>query len=785
MSLVESTFISTGLGATRHAPDRHCGVWLAWVGLGLCPVVETIGEEAPASPSAEQVEFFETKIRPLFADECFRCHSDEAKKLKGDLHLDTRAGMLKGGETGAAVVPGNPDASLLIKAVRYKDQETAMPPKKRLSDVQVADLETWVRMGSPWPEKVTTTVPTAIGKKSYDWEKFRAEHWAFKKVVKVEPPAVKDAAWVSDPIDNFVLAGLEAAALKPAMPADKRALIRRAYLDMIGLPPTPEEVAAFINDPSPKAFAKVVDTLLASPQYGERWGRHWLDVARYSDGIGGALDPEPLPEIWRYRDWVVAALNSDMPYDQFVRAQIAGDVGAENREAGIPTGFFAVGPSYITDGNTDEAVAQARAETLADRVDTFSRAFLGLTVACARCHDHKFDPITTKDYYALAGIFNNTATGLLPTAPQPVVAEFDSAQKPIKELEARIKAAETAKQDAVEQKAQLEQLRKAAPPMYRRAHMLAESGSADMPVAIRGDLRKPGEPAPRRFLQIVAGENAPLLNEGSGRRQLAEAVVDPRNPLTARVIVNRVWKHHFGQALARTPSNFGVIGEKPTHPELLDWLAATFVENGWSLKKLHRMILLSSTWQMSSHYRADAFAKDGENRLLWRMNPRKLEVESWRDSLLAVTGELDPTIGGPPTDAMLESKRRTLYGTLSRNGDHYPSDEFLRLFDFPAPRSTSEARTVSTVPQQYLFMLNSPFMTARAKALAERLQRESSDDRARIGRAYQLLYSRPPAAGETDLGLAFLADAANGESGSRWPSYAQVLLSAHEFRQIQ
>ena len=331
----------------------------------------------------------------------------------------------------------------------------------------------------------------------------------------------------------------------------------------------------------------------------------------------------------------------------------------------------------------------------------------------------------------------------------------------------------------------MERLRKVAPPIYQRAHMLAESGSKDMAVAIRGDLRKPGEPAPRRFLQIIAGENAPLFNEGSGRRQLADAVVDPANPLTARVIVNRVWKHHFGQALARTPSNFGVIGEKPTHPELLDWLAATFVENGWSLKKLHRMILLSATWQMSSRYDADAFAKDGENRLLWRMNPRKLEVESWRDSLLAVTGELDPALGGPPTDAIMESKRRTLYGSVSRNGDHYKSDEFLRLFDFPAPRATSEARTVSTVPQQYLFMLNSSFMTARAKALAERLAHESADDRARIERAYQLLYARPPEPGETDLALAFLADTASGEPGARWQSYAQVLLSAHEFRQIQ
>jgi hypothetical protein len=262
-------------------------------------------------------------------------------------------------------------------------------------------------------------------------------------------------------------------------------------------------------------------------------------------------------------------------------------------------------------------------------------------------------------------------------------------------------------------------------------------------------------------------------------------VADPANALTARVIVNRVWQHHFRQALARTPSNVGVIGEKPTHPELLDWLAATFVENGWSLKKLHRLILLSFTWQMSSRYRADAFAQDGENRLLWRMNPRRLEVESWRDSLLAVTGELDRTLGGPPTDKILESNRRTLYGKVSRNGDRFLSDEFLRLFDFPAPRSTSEQRTASTVPQQHLFMLNSAFMAARAKALAARLQRESGDARARIARAYQLLYSRPPAADESALGLAFLADTAAGTTGSRWESYAQALLSAQEFRQIQ
>ncbi len=739
-----------------------------------------------AAPAAD-LEFFETRIRPLLAENCFKCHSATSEKLKGGLHLDTRAGMLKGGESGPSLVPGQPDESRLIQAVRYKDEKTAMPPKKKLADAQIADLEAWVRLGSPWPEQ--SVAPAAVdGKKGYDWEKFRAGHWAFRKVVKPEPPKVKSAAWARNPVDQFVLARLQAAQLKPAPPAEKSILLRRAYLDLTGLPPTPEAVAAFLGDKSSGAFAKVVDALLASPQYGERWGRHWLDVARYSDGLGGFLDAEALPEAWRYRDWVVAALNRDLPYDQFVRAQIAGDLIGDDRELGVGTGFFAVGPTYISDGGDPAATAQAQAETLADRVDTFSRAFLGLTVACARCHDHKFDPITARDYYALAGIFNNSKAGLASLASREVVAAFDAAQKAIQEQEKKIKAAgtnEAAKPHVPELKAELERLKKAAPPPLPKAHLLGDTGSSDLPVAIRGDLRKPGEPAPRRFLQILAGENAPLFKEGSGRRQLADAVADPANALTARVIVNRVWQHHFGQALARTPGNFGMIGEKPTHPELLDWLAATFVEKGWSLKKLHRLILLSSTWQMSSHYDPAAFAADGENRLLWRMNPRQLEVESWRDSLLAVTGELDRTLGGPPTEKILETSRRTLYSKISRNGDRFLSDEFLRLFDFPAPRTTSEVRSTSTVPQQHLFMMNSAFMAARAKALAARLGRESAEDCVRIARAYQLLYARAPAAGETALGLAFLADPAGGGAGSRWESYAQALLSAHEFRQIQ
>lgn len=922
--------------------------WLAVAAIGLHDGTVVAADATPkgSQPTPEQIEFFESKIRPLLVAECYPCHSHQATKLKGSLYLDSSAAMLKGGESGPAVVPGNPDTSLLVKAVRYKEQEIAMPPKKRLTDAQIADLETWVRTGSVWPE--AGGVVATNGPSGYDWAKFRAEHWAFRKVEKPPPPAVTNRTWIRSPIDAFVLARLEAAKLKPAPAADKRLLIRRAFLDLIGLPPTPEQVSAFLADPSPDAFATVVDRLLASTQYGERWGRHWLDVARYSDGLGGFLDNDSLTEAWRYRDWVVSALNQDLPYNAFVKAQIAGDLISSSPEAGIATGFFAVGPTYNSDGGDPEAQAQAQAETLADRVDTLSRAFLGLTAACARCHDHKFDPISARDYYGLAGVFNNTKVALMPIVSQEIVLAYEAGQKAIKQQEETLRAALATAQERIARqrsrdsarylnalleyhrtrstpagthdlsafarkqslepetmqhwvellrdpsakeripalsawfegkagdlgagtnrdalvtqanafqehvnaawdqldtreavyastlaatktdeerkkiakptlsnedqqwaevlrkgpwrndpyvagdagereslgrlKAELERLKKFAPPAYPKAHRLIEVGTNDMAVAIRGDLRKPGEPAPRRFLEIIAGKEAPLFREGSGRRLLAEAVADAGNPLTARVLVNRVWKHHFGQALVRTPSNFGVMGEKPTHPELLDWLAATFVEDGWSLKALHRRILLSSTWQMSSRYEASAFAVDGENRLLWRMNPRKLEVESWRDSLLFVAGQLDTTLGGPPTEHILESPRRTLYATVSRNGDRFASDEFLRLFDFPAPRVTSETRASSTVPQQSLFAMNSAFMAARSKGFAERLLKEGGDDRARIERAYHLLYGRMPAPDETNLGLAFLAGSTEGDSKRRWESYAQVLLSAQEFRQIQ
>ena len=538
-------------------------------------------------PTTEQLEYFENKVRPVLADNCYRCHGENEDKRKAGLRLDSLANILLGGDTGAALVAGDPDGSLMIEAIRYGDEDTAMPPKQKLKDLEIAALTKWVEMGAPWPgfDPESLTKARENEDEPYDWDLFRKDHWSFRPIANPEPPTVKNATWAENGIDHFILSRIEAANLTPNEPADKRTLIRRAYLDLIGLPPTPAQVNAFLNDSSPEAFAAVVDGLLASKHYGERWARHWLDVARYSDGLGGFGNTGKLPNAWRYRDWVVKALNDDMGYDEFAKRQIAGDVLSDDADP-VATGFFAVGPTYKSDGGDPEAKLQAEAETLSDRVDTLSRAFLGLTVACARCHDHKFDPITAKDYYAMAGIFRNSGVGEHALAEQPEIEAFNQGQKLIgagqKILNEHKKAVGTLTKEekrkpndpeqarTKELEDALAQAKKAAPPKYDFAHVIKESGTADMHVAVRGDLAKKGEVAPRRFLQIVDGENAPLFTDGSGRRELAEAVVHPDNPLTARVIVNRIWQWHFGEALTRTPSNFGVLGEKPTHPLLLD-----------------------------------------------------------------------------------------------------------------------------------------------------------------------------------------------------------------------
>ena len=781
---------------TRHPWIRFL---LAGSVLGAC----WAGTGAPVkaqTDEASQFEFFERRVRPLLAKHCFACHGSAIDTPQGDLRLDQRAGLLKGGNRGPAIVPRQPDESLLIQAVRGDSFQ--MPPGGKLREREVADLVEWVRLGAPWPGAQAAASPALSESDEPDWEKIRAGHWAWKPVRRPERPKVSAESWVQNPIDSFVLAKLESAGLKPAPAADPGTLVRRMHLDLVGLPPTPDEVALFLDAARRDlqgAVEEKITELLGSVRYGERWARHWLDVARYSDGFGGFLDRrnKELTQAWRYRDWVVSAFNDDMPYDRFVRLQISGDLVGEIEDA-VATGFFALGPYYTSDGGDPDSVAQARGETLDDRIDTLTRGFMAVTVSCARCHDHKFDPIPQQDYYSLAGIFDNTVTGELPLVPEGVVDAYEAHQEKIKAAQRRqaalgARAREEMRDLSPEEEERIKQLKEEverfkeeAPAKYDFIQVLAETGNQDMPLAVRGNLRTPGEMAPRRFLRVLNSAGAPRFSQGSGRIELAEAVASSDNPLTARVLVNRVWMHHFGKALVRSPGNFGTLGREPTHEEMLNWLAAGFMQSGWSIKSLHRLIMTSAAYQMSSRFDARAYAVDSDNELLWRMNPRRMDVESWRDSLLAVTRELDPEVGGPPVDDITGSNRRTLYAKVSRNGDQSGSDEFLRLFDFPIMRATVPERGSSIVPQQFLFLMNSPFMVDRAKALSKRLEGESEDEQERIERAYRLLFSRSPSEEETRMGLRFLrTESPSGSELSPWERYGQVLMSSNEFMYVR
>jgi mono/diheme cytochrome c family protein len=746
--------------------------------LGLAPLSRA------ETPSAADGDFFEKKVRPVLVEHCFKCHGNG--KTKGGLSLASRQALLKGGASGPAIVPNDAGKSLLVQAIRY-DGETQMPPKGKLPDAVIADLTAWVKRGAVWPDAPNggDTIRSGDAISAAD----RA-FWAFRPLDDPPPPPVKDQAWPRKPLDRFVLAKLEASGLRPVRPADKHALLRRVTFDLIGLPPTPEEIAAFVRDESPNAFEKVVDRLLASPHYGERWGRHWLDVARYGEDQAHTFQARLFPNGYRYRDWVVQALNADVPYNRFIIEQIAGDQlkdgDPDAHRAAL--GFFALGPHYYGD---DAARKLVEATELDDRIDTLTRGFLALTVSCARCHDHKFDPIAQSDYYSLAGVFHSTKYQEIPLGPPEVIARYQQSQKEIRDCEAKIKQflkaegkgqgekklGDAAKQKLAAMRRELNQLKKKAPPAPPMIHTLTEGKPTDLHVYLRGNPDKEGEVAPRRFLRILAGDNPPPFKQGSGRLELAQAIADPKNPLTARVLVNRVWQYHFGRGIVGTPSNFGKLGERPTHPQLLDHLASRFLASGWSIKSLHREILLSATYRMSCDADERNAAVDPSNRLLWRMNRQRLDVEAWRDALLATSGELDDRLGGPPADiGNAGNKRRTLYGKVSRHN----LDSLLRLFDFPDPNITSGARPVTIVPLQQLFVLNSEFMIARARSLAAKLTAEEKDDAARIRKAFVRVFGRPAKPREVELGLAFLR-AAEKTGLSPWEQYAQVLLSANEF----
>jgi hypothetical protein len=897
--------------------------------LWLAIFLVSTGKVSLAADDPAGVEFFEQKIRPIFIDNCYKCHSQQSDKIKGGLLLDTREGLLKGGDTGPAIEPNDPDKSLLIKAVRYTDENLQMPPKgKKLTAGQIADLEAWVKMGAPDPR---VSQSGALGKVETIKEK-AGKHWAFQSVKSPAIPPVKNKRWLQTPVDSFILFHLEGKGITPSPRADKRTLIRRASFDLTGLPPKPSDVEAFIADNSPDAFAKVVDRLLASPQYGERWGRHWLDVARYADTKGYVFEEERrYPFSYTYRDYVIRAFNEDLPYDQFIEQQIAADLLplGNDKRALAALGYLTLGRRFINNIH----------DIIDDRIDVVSRGMMGLTVSCARCHDHKFDPIPTKDYYSLYGIFASSEEPkdepLLGTHPEAKIyeeylAEHSKREKERKDFVAQKEAevaekirhesgeylfaayekqhlADKSQADAAAAKKKLDSglinrwvasldswskttnsvfapwfafaalstndfpakakelaarfssnkdastsvnplVAKAfagEPPasmqavaerygklfvevdeLWKKAAaatnspastaltdpseeavrqvLYAADSPANLPVAefhrlydvpsaqmirslkrkvdeldathlgappramaledkpspsnvqvfIRGNTDNRGPEVPRQFLEIIAGKERKPFTKGSGRLELAQAIANRTNPLTARVFVNRVWLHHFGAALVNTPSDFGLRSDPPTNPELLDYLATHFMNDGWSIKKLHRLIMLSSTYQQSSQDNPTYAKIDPGNQLLWRMNRQRLEFESVRDTLLAVSGKLDLASGGHAVDIISQpfSTRRTVYGYIDRQ--NLPG--LFRAFDFASPDTTSSRRFFTTVPQQALFLMNSPFVIEQAKNLVDRPEfKATPNDEQRLRLMYRWTLQRDPTRDEISLAREF------------------------------
>ncbi len=823
---------------------------------------------ATAAEPAQGTEFFEKRIRPLLANVCADCHG--AEKQKGDLRLDSRAGWMRGGASGAVIVPGKPDDSLLITAVRYWDKSLQMPPKHPLEPAEVNDLIEWVKFGAPDPRTEEPKAEKAKTATTIDFEKGR-KHWAFQPVKMPALPSVKDKAWARNDVDLFTLSRMEAAGVKPAPDADRRTLLRRVTFDLTGLPPTPEEVAAFesesIRNPQ-SAIRNVIDRLLASPRYGERWGRHWLDVVRYADTCGNASD-YPVPQAFRYRNYVLQSFNDDVPFDQFVREQLAGDLlesaaEDERQRRIIATGYLA-NVRHFAGGKGEPHL------TIEDAIENMGRAFLGLSINCARCHDHKFDPISSHDYYALYGILGSTTfphpggegksrpEDLVPLAPK---AEVEAANKAsagqLAALDAEAKAAGEAKAAAQkepaspEQKSKLDAATKLATeiaekrkrlevtPAYPLAYSVSEGASANARLQVRGDPKRLGEEIPRGFLQILGGQALPKDAKSSGRLELAQWITDPANPLTARVIVNRIWQHHFGRGLVATPNDFSTRGQPPSHPELLDFLARRFVESGWSVKAMHRLLLLSHTWQLAANAeggarnaetdaadtssvaadvgrRADqtrnseptsqAGAKiqnskfntqnsaDPDNRLFAHAERRRLDAESIRDTMLFVCGDLDFTPGGehpfPPVQtwsftqhkqffALYDTNQRAVYQMQQRLRKH----PFLALFDGADTNSSTAIRTTSTTALQSLFAMNDPFVHERAARFAARLAATEPDEQRRIALAFLTLYARPPEPDEAAIFAGHLARL-RGEKKlppeQAWASVARVLIGANEF----
>jgi len=790
---------------------------LAYLGIFVCLAA------AEDKPTPEQVEFFEQKIRPVLSKNCYMCHSRQAKSARGGLVVDNRDSIRQGGESGHAVVPGKPEDSLLLKAIRYGGT-TKMPPMGKLSDTVIADFEKWIAMGAPDPR--AGAAPVAYAK--VDFDKAR-QLWQFSPPKAHPAPAVKNKAWAKSPIDKFVQAKQEAAGVAPVADADRRTLIRRASFDLTGLPPSPEEVEAFVSDKSKDAFAKVVDRMLESKAYGERWGRHWLDVARYAETMGRTRN-QPFPVAWRYRDYVISAFNQDMPYDRFITEQLAGDLlpapdTAERERLTVATGFLALGAHDLNE--IDARMYEM--DVIDEQVAATSKSFLGLTVNCARCHDHKFDPIPTRDYYAMAGIFRSTdlKNGLRrrpplnqlyfypemlmrldgkeawPGKPPEEVAQIE---KQYSEMSAQM-ANYRGPRNRPEAREMAVKIGTMPLPQNLAMGVKEASKPQDCQINIRGDAHSLGDKVPRGMLQVLTTDANPAPAIGpsdSGRMQLAQWITSNQNPLTARVMMNRTWQHLFGRGIVDTPDNFGLSGSKATHPELLDYLAIRFMEQGWSVKKMVREIMLTRTYQLSSAHSDRNWESEPDNKLLWRANRRRLEAEAIRDSMLAVSGQLQaaPPESSPvykwrrfgePARAAGQIERwdmtqnyRSVYVPVIRNA---PS-RFFETFDFPEPSEPRGKRDVTTVAPQALFLMNSPFVETQARVASERLIAKTKTDEERVRRVFQQVFSRDPNKTEIDRTLKFIRDTMGSVQESSegqkqqeaWTRLYHALFASAEFR---
>jgi hypothetical protein len=794
------------------------------------------------------IEFFEKHIRPVLVSKCYKCHSSSSREPKGNLLLDTREGIRMGGDSGEAVVPGQLNDSVLLEAIRWEGLE--MPPEEQLPAETIAKFEQWIEMGAQDPRDGKAS----LIRREIDFEKAR-RFWAFRPITNPQPPTV-NSDWPRTEIDQFVARKQVERDVGPVEEASAQTLARRIYFDLVGLPPTPEQLSEFkrrAEEGLTQAVEQTVDELLASPHFGERWGRHWMDVVRYGESTGMERNAT-FPYAWRFRDWIIQSLNDDKPYDRFIMEQVAGDLlphesPAQRRDQMVATAFLAIGPKSLNETN-DGAFLM---DVVDEQIDVTTRAFIGLTASCARCHDHKFDPIPQTEYYSLAGIFRSTDTfygtdasngnrnpsRLLSIADDGTVSQIatkgtgkgssaGAIQKQLKAARTKLKRFETqlkknpkAKNISIQMKkseARVKQLARrikdqqaqtvATKDGHQTMAVLDASSPDDTQLRIRGEANDKGDTVQRGFLTIGSVGHIPDLDRStSGRLALAEWLTQDDNPLTARVAVNRIWQHLFGRGIVATVDNFGANGDRPTHPELLDWLASDFKANGWSVKHTIRRIMTSRVYQVGSERNLDAEAIDPANHLLWRANHRRLEAESIRDAMLVVSGMLDAEPGNgsvvmtagngiigrnlQPDRLATNDTKRSVYLPIVRG--YVP--EILKVFDFPEPSMIYGSRDVTTVATQALYMMNSDFVTAQAEAFAERVLREGDrSETDRVDRAWQIALARLPSKTERSDALTFIQqtsesfETSESETDRRkkaWTSLAQSLFASAEFRYIE